>query len=286
MPNGIRDHVQAIMIGRNIYVGGEIRLNVATVMVYSLETGMWTTLPPYENKWFGMAAVNNNIVLVGGQSSSSGRVSNLLRVWDEESQMWTHPYPEMPTARHSPSVISYHKWLVVVGGYYEVSACRKAEILDTHSGQWYDCSPLPSGCSIMSSAISGNMWYLLDRFSSLETNKQAFSVCLDEFVSQAVAHTTGTTSPSTPSPWKSLPEPPLNRTTALIFNGALLSVGGWCRSDIHLYQPSSRRWVKVGDLPEMRSDSGCIVLPSGEIFVAGGTSGSFYAKSVCISSIV
>ena len=115
MPMDMFDSIQAVVIDNNVYVGGGISFdgNPRTVMVYSLQTGSWRTLPPYESVYFGMAAVNNQLVLVGGRSPSTGKMTNVLGVWDERSQTWTHPFPVMPTARRSLSVISYQKWLVV-----------------------------------------------------------------------------------------------------------------------------------------------------------------------------
>ena len=287
MPNKMGSHIQAIVIGRNIFVGSGLGVNDTTVMVYSLKTGTWTTLPPYQSYFFGMSTVDNKLVLVGGEKTSSGKVTNVLGMWDEQSQTWTHPFPAMRTARHCLSVISYQKWLVVAGGSDErVSYYKSVEILDTISGQWYEGSPLPSGCSEMSSAINRNMWYLFGGYTSRGASKQVFSVCLDELVSQAVAHSASTTSPSTPSLWQTLPETPKTHSTALILNGALLAVGGNNSSAIHVYQPSNRRWVKAGDLPDQRLDCACIVLPSGEIFVAGGNIGIRYINSVYISTIV
>ena len=164
MPNKMGGTIQAIVIDRNIFIGGgfggdEFR---ATVMVYSLETGTWTTLPPYESGSFGMSSMDNKLVLVGGSYASTYKTTGMLGVWDERSQTWTHPFPVMPTARISSSVISYNKWLVAAGGRGERgSCCRNVEILDTVSGQWYEASPLPSGCSKMSSVANRNMWYLL-----------------------------------------------------------------------------------------------------------------------------
>ena len=57
------------MIDDNVYVGGlGLSENNGIVMVYSLATGSWRTLPPSETMWFGMAAVNNQLVLVGGNN--------------------------------------------------------------------------------------------------------------------------------------------------------------------------------------------------------------------------
>ena len=286
MPNEMGYYIQAIIIGRKVYVGGGGGRSEARVMVYSLETGTWTTLPPYENRFFGMAAVNNRLLLVGGFSMSTNKVSNVLGVWDEQSQTWTHPFPVMPTARHSPSVISYEKWLVVAGGEDEKGAYCEIEILDTLSGQWYEGSPLPYKCCEMSTVFNGNMWYLLGGISSQGEGKLIFCVCLDQLISEAVSQSAGATSPSTRSQWQTLPETPLELSTALILNGALLTVGGQDSSAIHLYQPSSRKWVKVGDLPDQRYGCACVVLPSGEILVAGGHSYLSHINSVFIATII
>ena len=299
MPNGIGDDIQAVVIGSDVYVGGGYGLNAATVMVYSLQTGTWRTLPPYESRLFGMAVVNNQLVLVGGLSKSTRKVTNVLGLWDERSQTWTHTFPVMPTARDSLPVISYQKWLVTAGGMDgRGSYSNKVELLDILSGQWYEGSPLPKGCTQMSSAISGNMWYLSrgnfevdnvpGRYTSMiELDKRILSVCLDVLISQAVSPSAGTTSPPTPSPWQTLTELPVEDSTALIIRGSLLTVGGWRSSAIHLYQPSRKSWVKVGDLPTQLDQCAGIVLPSGEIFVAGGASGLGYSiSSVDIATIV
>ena len=277
MPYSMSSTIQTIVIGDNIYIGGGATLsneNTYTVIVYSLASGSWSKLPPHETQWFGMAAVNNQLILVGGVSTKA--VTGILAVWDEGSRTWTRPFPEMPTPRHSSSVISYQKWLVVAGGQIRresFSYSNKIEILDTLSRQWYEGSPIPSGCKDMSSAINGNMWYLSSGLDSQGNNEHVFSVCLDELISQALSQSAGNTSPPQPSPWQTLTDtlPTQVYSTLLVHNGALLTVGGIESSAIHHYQPSSRSWVKVGDLPTKRWQCACTVLPNGEIFVAGGT---------------
>ena len=279
MPFGMLESIQAVVIGDNIYVGGGYnnnRRSIGTiVMVYSLNTELWSTLPPYEIEYFGMAAVSNQLVLVGGRKTPASMAVSVLGVWDEQSQTWTHPYPEMLTSRFSHCVASYQNWLTVAGGWDgSNSRLNKVELLDIHSGQWYEGPPLPDAYSGMSSAINGNMWYLSRGYSSKGApNKHVFSVCLDDLISQAISLSTSE-SPSTvtPSPWQTLADTPLTNSTVIVFSGALLAVGGWSSSVIHHYQPSSRSWVKVGDLLGRRWDCACTVLPSGEIFVAGGDS--------------
>ena len=284
MPHGMSNNIQAIVIGDNIYVGGGSALlwKSPIVMVYSLASESWSKLPPHKTEWFGMAAVNNQLVLVGGNMHDE--VTGILAMWDEGSRTWSHPFPKMPTPRYSPSVISYQKWLVVAGGKTgRDSHSNKVEILDTPSGQWYEGSPIPSVCSEMSSAINGNMWYLSRGLTSdIVANKHVFCVCLDELISQALSQLA--TSPPIPSPWQILTDPPLTHSTVLVLNGALLTVGGIGSSAIHYYQPSSRSWVKVGNLPTERRQCACIVLPNGEIFVVGGRTeiGGKFERPVCV----
>ena len=92
--------------------------------------------------------------------------------------------------------------------------------------------------------------------------------------------------------WQSLQEVPLEYSAPLSSIGrSLIAVGG--RDDrlitsslIHLYQPDTRRWVKVGNLPTARSHCTCSVLPSGEVIVAGGLGGRRYVNTVDFLSII
>ena len=270
MPFGMSGSIHAVVIGGNVYVGGgynTLKTNKATVMVYSLPTGLWSTLPPYESQYFGMVVMNNQLVLVGGRNISTDRVTNVLGVWDEAFTAWTHPFPEMPISRDLLSVVSYHSWLIVAGGKDQRHSMPiEVQLLDTDFGQWYESSSLPASYSGISSAINGNMWYLSGRYC-------VFSVCLDELISQALSQSAGITSPSMPSPWQTLTNFPESNSTLLVLSGALLAVGGENSSAIYLYQPSRRSWIKVGDLPTTWWECACTVLPNGEtLFVAGGCS--------------
>ena len=163
---------------------------------------------------------------------------------------------------------------MVIGGYGDGTALTRVEILDiTESLQWYQAESLPQPCNQMPSATIGNMCYLLGGFiTGIEPSKKVLSVCLEDLISQAVSQPASASAPPTPSLWQSLPDTPLTYSTALAFNGALLAVGGELlgSSAIHVYQPNSNRWVKAGELPTSRCDSSCVVLPNGEVLVAGG----------------
>ena len=120
----------------------------------------------------------------------------------------------------------------------------------------------------LTSCVIGNMVYLLGGWirDGMTSNEHVFSVSLDKLISNAVSPSTG----ATPSPWSTLENLPVELSTALALQGSLLAVGGWRSSAILAYQPSSKSWVKVGDLPREQWMCGCAILPNGELLVAGG----------------
>ena len=263
-----------------------------TVIAYDPKQDCYDTLPPYTYRFFSMASVNNQLVVVGGADPRTIKKINKLGVWNEQSKRWTHRLPAMTTACHLLTVATHNnRWLVVIGGCGDAeTALSRVEILDTtESLQWYQAESLPHSCYQMSSATIGNMCYLLGGFNKRgEPSKKVLSVCLDDLISQAVSQPASTSAPPTPSLWRSLPDTPLAYSTALAFNGALLAVGGDYSgsSAIHVYQPSSSSWIKAGELPTERCGSGCIVLPSGEVLVAGGGDDYETRRKVEIASIL
>ena len=259
-----------VVFKEKVYIGGGLASyrEAQTVMVYDPRLDFYDTLPPYTYKYFSMAVVNNQLVVVGGVDVQTNKKTNKLGVWNEQSKRWTYLLPQMTIACQSPSVATHNnRWLVVIGGYGDVSALTRVEILDTtESTQWYHAASLPQPLSYALSATIGNMCYLLGGFTT-----EVFSVCLDDLISQAVSQPASASAPPTPSPWQSLPDTPLPGSTALAFNGALLAVGGELGSTaIYHYKPSSRSWIKARELPTERHACTCTVLPSGDLYVAGG----------------
>jgi hypothetical protein len=268
---------RVVVFKEKVYIGGGDALSGRgrqTVMVYDPKQDSYDILPPYTCMFFSMAVINNQLVLVGGKDVQTGRVTNKLSVC-EPSKTWTHPLPPMTTACHSASVATHsNSWLVVMGGYGDKCRLSRVEILNTDLAQWYHAASLPQPLSQSIPAIIGNMCYLLGGFiRGGVASQKVFSVCLDDLIFQVVSQSASASAPRTPSPWQSLPDTSLMLSTALAFNGALLAVGGGSypgSTAIYHYQPSSRSWVKAGELPTGRSQCTCTVLHSGDLYVAGG----------------
>ena len=275
IPFGVYDYPQAIVFKGKVYIGGgRSSLLIQTVIIYDPQLDSYDTLPPYPYSCFSMGVVNNQLVLVGGIDIQTGKNTNKLGVWNEQTKTWTCTLPPMTTACSSTSVVSYkNRWLIVIGGNGDTTSLSRVEILDTTgSGQWHIAATLPQPCYCASTATTGNMSYLVCGYSTGGSqNRTVFKVCLDDLISQAVPQPAGTSAPSTPSPWTTMPATPLTGSTALCLNEALLTVGGLgFYKTIYHYKPSTRRWIKAGELPTGRQGCACTVLPSGGLFVTGG----------------
>ena len=277
MPFEMYGYPQVVVLSGKAYIGvGRLSTNrgCQTVIVYDPQKDSYDTLPPYTCKYFSIAVLNNQLVVVGGEDIRTNKRTNQLGVWNEQSKSWTHPLPPMTIACISPSVATHNnRWLVVMGGVSgDGTYLSRVEILDTTgSGQWYQAAPLPQPCYWVRTATIDNMCYVVGGFRRpRDSSKKVFNVQLDELVSQAVSQPAGASAQPSPSLWMTLPDTPLSYSTALAINGALLAVGGWGSTTIYHYQPGSRSWIEAGELPAKRSCCCCTVLPSGELLVAGG----------------
>ena len=262
-----------VVLERSVYVGGGYTGgdDEYYIQVFNTKTNKWSCLPRYRYKYFAMTVINHHLTLVGGRGV--GEVTNQLAVYEPSSQQWTYPYNPMPTARYSPAVLMYDIWLLVAGGRgarrgTSDTDLATVELFNTSTNQWLATSSLPTPCGLLTSAIVDNYGYLVTH------SKQVFRVSLPDIVSQTVNQSTS----KSPALWCRLPDTPLSYSTAISLRGYLLAVGGshdnCTRTDIHLYQPESEQWTKVGDLPNARDYCSCVVLPSGELLVAGGRESS------------
>ena len=274
MPIKMGTSVQSVVIGDTVYVGGGEAVNDrdrCTVM--KLEQDQWTKLPLYTVKYVAMTSLANRLVLVGGRDLRNNKLTNQFAVF--ESGKWTHPYPPMNIARSSSTAVSFNNHIIVAGGYDDKKrSSSSVEVLDVASRRWYIAQSLPNPRSVLKSTLIGNTLYLMGGWDHTSSTKTVHHVDLNELIAKTLSNL------DTPTLWQTLQEVPLVRSASLSIGRSLLAVGGHDdryhpSSSIHLYQPDTRRWVKVGDMPTARYYCTCSVLPSGEVIVAGGQTKQF-----------
>ena len=278
MPFEMGGYVQSAMLQGTVYVGGgdahrrnSKKHNI--VMAYHIGLEKWAELPPYRAHHFAMTVINNELLLAGGWESDRSKV---VGVWRPDSKKWTHPYPDMSTPRLGCSAVAFKEWLVVAGGVGDGGAdLYSVEVLNTDTKQWSAGPPTPAPWSYMKTAIVGETCYFMGGHIDGVSTTRVYSVSLPAI-------------PSKHFDFKEISQLPTHQFTPLSIRGSLLTVGGKSRgryvSEIHLYQPDSGKWVKVGDLLTPRCDCVCTMLTDGELLVAGGSAGGIL-RSVDIAHV-
>ena len=273
MPFGMTVNIRSVVVQGRVYVGGGSSATNNIVMKYTISSANWAELPPYQASVFGMTAINNQLVLVGGYSG--GRYSKVLGVWGDDSEEWTHPYPEMPTARSECSAVVYKEWLIVAGGLSSGRMVSSVEVMNTDTKQWHTGQPTPTPWYGMKTAIVGDMCYFMGGRTSASGypgTDSVYCVSLEALISQAQ------TREHRFIEWKEKCRQGIAQSAPLSISGSLLAIGGRDIASrnhttaIHLYQPETGEWVKVGDLPTPRSSCTCAIIADREILVAGGYS--------------
>ena len=288
MPIGMSGYVQSVQVQGTLYVGGggSDGYNEYLVMTYDISAGKWATLPPYNTNFFAMTAINNHLVLVGGERHN-GVSSEALGVWSEDSKQWTHPYPDMTISRHSCSAVVYKHYLVVAGGLGAGSSSpTSVVVMNTDTKQWYSGPPTPIALSCMKTAVVDDMCYFMGGHVEGGRTNRAYSVSLPALVSQLNSDS----SAKDTQIWKELPQLPVKAAAPVSMRGSLLAVGGYDKgrkavTALHLYQPDAEQWVKVADLPSARRYCTCSMISDQELLSAGGEDDCNYVKSVDLAQI-
>ena len=289
MPFEMGGYLQSVVMQGKVYVGGSgtgYFGNRYIVMEYDIDSGKWDKLAQYRTCSFAMTAINNQLVLVGGTQSDDSH-SRLLGIWRADSKKWIHPYPDMPTACHSPSVVTYKEWLVVVGGDSDMlKYLSSVNVMNTSSKQWHTVSTAPA-MACMWTAVVGDICYFMGGFDNNGNTDVVYSVSLPALLSQV-----NSKGEKDPQIWKRISGLGLYCSTPLSIGGSLLALGGKDMKDerpvtaIHHYRPETGEWVKVGDLPSPRYDCTCARITDGEILVAGGYDGQTVFKSTELARLL
>ena len=257
------------------------------VYEYNPVTDTWTVLPEIPVKEFITTVSDGHLIVAGGIDKASNTLVDTIMAWDSKSQQWIRPYPPLPSPLFRFGCNSYKHYLIVSGGLglTNPSTCTSAvSILDTHSKQWYEAPPLPFDGHTARSVIIGERLYLTFLFHGLVTSsKSVTSVSLPALITSA---TSSRNHDSTI--WKGLPDVPFYISILFSIRKMLLTIGGRLEgtlsavfenlklktskvcADIHVFNPHTNQWVKVGELPEVVCGCACTMLPSGKLLVAGG----------------
>ena len=264
MPFGMTGNVQATFVREIMYVGGGDTKKVDNdyvVLSYNTTTFQWSRLPPYSSKYFGLVAIKDELILLGG-SDHLGQSVSVVGVYNLMMRVWEHPYKPMPQARISPSAVAYdNDWIIIVESFIE-----PVQLFNYQLKIWYEillnlpasfhCSSIRSLCTI------GSSLYMKD-------SSNIVHVSLVPFI--ALAKSVQSKDKYDCSLLSSL----ITSDSKLVgFNGSLYSIEGIYflgRNKIFRYIAGTGEWIVAGDLP-LNVFCQCAVVSSDqkELWIIGG----------------
>ena len=277
MPFGMRGYVQSVVVQGRVYVGGGWAGcdNSYIVMEYDISSGKWAKLPPHHARDFAMTVINSQLVLVCGLMKH-GHVSGVVSLWRAEKKEWSRAYPYVPNARSNCSASIYNEWLAVAGGWRDGLEVSTVDIMNTNEKKWYAGPPTPTPWHNMKTAIVGDTCYFMGGYTeaSVDPTAVVYSVSLPALISLRTELNCRDRDGQQHQIWKEIPGLQTVYCTPLSISGSLLVVGGMqdysAMPLIHLYQPDTGKWVKVGHLSASRCDCICAMITDKEMLVAGG----------------
>ena len=157
-------NAQAVYYRGELCIGGGYTGHSKTdTVIYACNSSFTQWRPLGENcplKWFSLAVFDGQLLAIGGKVSGSRKEdSNKIVSWEEEMKEWLLSFPPMLTTRASPVTFSWRSYLVVAGGRKGVLDYN-VEVFSAEERQWSFAGPLPLPCSIQTSLVLDDKWYL------------------------------------------------------------------------------------------------------------------------------
>lgn len=290
-PIRMSNHLQAVLMGDKIYIGGGYATSeedAATIVAFDSRAKTWERLPRCPTKNFGLVVIPNRelLAVVAGTDATKNKTGKVY-VLDPNSaeREWNlFPCTSMLNYRSSPSVVSYDKWLIAVGGEGrdgKIIDC--VEKLDTTADEitcnWTNCAVLATKSTQFSITVVKDRLYAfctntkLPMYSTAMPSNTAYFAEMNDLLRSQVTT-------QADEVWHSLkPAVPIKSANVLTFQRSLYALGGFesakvINSCIYRYEPDienegqSSKWIKVSDMPRTVYQCACTELNDG-IFVYG-----------------
>ncbi len=263
---------RAVTINGKVYYGGGLcddDDDKYCVHCYDPPQDVWSTLLRLPVRWFGLGEVRGKLVAVGGVNLSYS-TSNMVHVFNN-GRNWKRTIPPMPTARHSPAVVSLPKHLIVAGGLVSDDFTDNIEIYNISTSQWSETDRLPYACIDQRGIVYNNTVYLMGGFDDNHLNK----VCaaqVDKLIS-ADRQDDGVAN-KTDSVWNTISNTPSHAPSPVTISDNLFAVGGVdsgkATQRIYAYSSSMDSWLYIGDLPTPVAFVATVSLSPTECLMIGG----------------
>ena len=271
----------AVLFNGAIYVGGgfcDNNNNMYRINIYHPDTNKWGHAIDTPHERFAMTILTDKLIIVGGVTKSPNEVTNKLVVL-ESGQL--RDYTQMPTARCHASAVSHQSMMIVMGGVDSAEyVLSTTELLDSNTGQWFNCDDLPRPLDALESVIVGDTLYALGGIiKDDELSDALYAAPLDALSSHRIK-------------WQKLADTPWKASAIVNLNNKyLLAVGGYAMHDTVCVLKRekgsmiiSTSWECIGNLPNVHVFSSAVSLANKIIVIGGdgqqGTEGNSKAVTI------
>ena len=263
------------------------------VYCYNRSTDSWSQLPQSGHCRGILHIVDNRLTIFGGEDSITYELLNKATTYNGDINRWYSCYPNMLNKRYMPGVVTYHKYVIVMGGSYAPAAFYDSiEVLDFHSScfQWKEVAVhLPAPMWNFKPTLSSDNITIVGFSTNGGRDKSCYQIAAEKIIGSVSSLNHSPSSIGGFTQWKELSYPIHWETTTLSDTNPPVIVGGreakhTSTSDVALYDTTKNSWKRVGSLTSARNCVGIALMSISTIIVVGGcTDGSTIQASKATS---
>ena len=285
LPNGLQGSTLRVhQSGEKLLLCGGVNKdgspNTAVYVCPVRNLTRWARLEPDPQQYYSASVIiQDELVLIGGLTSSNGRCTGLLSSYDNKARVWVKRFPNLPTPRSSAAAFVCGDYLVVAGGQNEDGdSVNVVEVLNITTQRWETSTRLPEKLAGQSVAVCGDTVYLVGGSNSHTAVRSVYCASVTKLIASshyfAMFASTGRSS----NVWKQLCDCPFVMMATTSNGNQLLALGGvevtkaanqpaeW----IWLYDPNQDSWTPVQSMPSARKLCCTVVLVDNTLIVIGG----------------
>ena len=258
---------------------------------YIVNIDRWMVLPKPQHRRGTLCMLDNTLIIIGGDDPFTKQTLNKVTTYDSVHNSWRRDYPNMLRRRFKPGVITYGKYVIVMGGMNGKDTIHNSiEVMDFRNLRtWTEVSAcLPVPMWNIKPVISGDNIAIVG-YSAEERKNEYYQIPVQTIMSSVHQRSFSITK------WKRLlPTEPLYETTTVPYSNPPVIIGGISHTshcsilthDIKLYDTSKNSWRKVDSLKGARDCVGVGLINDTTIIVIGGTGGGNGVKFAKSNSLL
>ena len=263
------------------------------VYCYNTSTDLWIVLPQPGHRFGVLHMLDDRLTIFGGTDPVTRKCHNKVTTYNTDTNRWYSCYPDMLNKRFKPGVITYHKYVLVMGGESSPGTILDTiEVMDYWDElQWREISiKLLHPMFAIKPTISGENAVIVGYDHAKGRSTKYYQIKVEEMIS-SLNQPLSTDAVSTQ--WKELSAATHWNTATVPYSNPPVIIGGRSHSkqganitsDISLYDKSNKIWKKIDTLTSPRKNVGIGLLNSNTIVVIGGSIGSVDAEGAKASSL-